>query len=120
MLVLSVASPSKSGTMARSTSSQLTCLSSLRRDVESSPTPFFPGVFASQEIFFQQHLRLGNPVWAAIWSVRCVAHRITPDAGHSVRRARDDTSSLPKGVHHLNIQAVKPIISFCNFVLCVA
>ena len=55
LLVLSIASPSKSGTIPRSTSSQLTCLSlSAARSQH-----FSSGVFASQEIFFQQHVRLG-------------------------------------------------------------
>jgi len=57
----------------------------------------FSGVFASRNFFFtcQQHLRLGT--LSGCDMERCIALRITPDAGHSVGCARDDISSLPKG-----------------------
>ena len=74
LLVLSVASPSKSGTIPRSTSSQLTCLSLSAALCGSFPTLFFFRRVRITGNFFQQHLHLGNPV-TAIWSVRCVAHK---------------------------------------------
>lgn len=87
--------PTKSRTMPRSTSSQLTCLSLSVARMWGPDT--FP-TCSHQEIFILNP-DTNTPRLAAILGV-CIPLRITPDTGHSVRRARDDILPLPKGVHH--------------------
>ena len=75
LLVLSIASPSKSGTIPRSTSSQLTCLSLSAARCGSFPTLFFFPACSHHRKIFPATSTPWESCLTAIWSVRCVAHK---------------------------------------------